>query len=1231
MKKLLLFFFFSVSISMHAQPPSTMPPFFACDDNNDGIATFDLSSQIPEILNGLNPNTSVVSFHETSIDAQIDSNSISAINSYSNITPNSQTIYIRVEDNAASQVYFSTIALIVNLPASAGTDGILTVCDSSTAVINLFSLINGGQPGGIWTRSSGSGGTFNAVTGTFTPTIGATTSTFTYTVSGSFPCPEDSSIVTIVINSCVVCGGTFTDPQGPSANYLNNADSTVTICPTNPGDVVTVTFTAFNTEANWDALYVFNGNSIASPQIASTNGAANVPGGLAGGFWGTVIPGPFTSSDTSGCLTFRFRSDNSGVRAGWVADVTCSPPISCARPTTITASAITANSVNLGWTNNSNTTTWEIEAVPTGQPQTGIPSYPPYTGNLPFPVAGLTANTCYTFYVRSVCSPTESSTWAESASVCTLSLPPGCGGEFTDNGGANGIYPNNSDVTTTICPDTPQEIVTVTFVSFNTEANFDALYVFNGNSIASPQIASTNGAANVPGGLAGGYWGTAIPGPFTSNSADGCLTFRFRSDNTLQRDGWLANVTCGPRPTCASPTGISASAVLVNSATLNWTQPANPDNSVANSWNVLILPAGSPAPTPTSTGWVAANENTLVITNLSPATCYTAYVRAVCSETDTSSWSGGTGVNFCTQLAPPQCGGQFVDNGGLANYANNSDNVYTICPTNPGEIVSVVFNSFDVEATWDALYVFDGNSIAAPQIASSNTAGNVPGGLAGGFWGTTIPGPFISTSPDGCLTFRFRSDNTQNRAGWIANIICAPDADKILLVAFVDSNNNGVRDDGELSFPNGSFVYQQNNNGTNILGYSPTGQYALYDTNPANTYSFSYQLQPEFAPYYNSGTTTYNNITVGSGTQILYFPIILTQSYNDMVVSISPVTAPRPGFTYVNRITYKNLGIAAANGILTFAKPTQIDTYTVSQTGTVNNVSGFTYAFTNLMPNETRTMDVTMTVPAVPTVNINELLTASVSVTAPADDINPNNNSASNSQIVVNSWDPNDKMESRGKTIPFNTFAESDYFFYTIRFQNNGTANAIDVRIEDLLNSRIDETSVLMVSSSHNYTMKRIGNQLVWDFKNIFLAPSGLNENASRGYVQFKVRLQPGFQPGDIIPNNASIFFDANPAIVTATFNSKFTVPLSIADFDANSFALYPNPATGHIQVELINTNEELRKVAIYDLLGKVVKIIPVTATNSLTIDVSDLPNSVYLVEITSANNVTLTKKLIIQ
>ncbi|WP_367175030.1 beta strand repeat-containing protein, partial [Flavobacterium sp.] len=105
----------------------------------------------------------------------------------------------------------SVATITVNPQPTSGNDGGTVVCETSVAVINLFSLITGEQTGGVWTRTSGSGGTFNAASGTFTPAVGATTSIFTYTVIGIAPCINDTSLATITINpqpNAGVDGGT---------------------------------------------------------------------------------------------------------------------------------------------------------------------------------------------------------------------------------------------------------------------------------------------------------------------------------------------------------------------------------------------------------------------------------------------------------------------------------------------------------------------------------------------------------------------------------------------------------------------------------------------------------------------------------------------------------------------------------------------------------------------------------------------------------------------------------------------------------------------------------------------------------------------------------------------------------------------------------------------------------------------------------------------------------------
>ncbi|WP_396139298.1 fibronectin type III domain-containing protein [Flavobacterium sp.] len=568
------------------------------------------------------------------------------------------------------------------------------------------------------------------------------------------------------------CGGNFVDSGGLAGNYPNDANETTTISPITPGDVVTITFTSFNTQAGLDILRIYDGPNNTFPLLATLSG--------------TTLPTSYTASSATGELTFVFTSNGTTRAAGWVSNIACGPPPTCRKPITFNSSSVLSTSAVLNWIQPVNpdaslATSWHVLALPCGSAvptanSTGfvIASTNPYT------ITGLLPLTCYDLYIRAACSLTSTSIWEGPISFTTQVAPPACGGNFVDTGGTTASYAPDANSTTTICPVNVGDVVTVTFTAFDTEDTYDGLYVYNGNSITAPQISSANPVGNINGPLttAGAYWGDVIPEPFTSTSPNGCLTFNFRSDDIINNAGWIANVSCAPPPTCIAPTAISTTvgSITSSSVILNWTQPINPDGSTATAWQVLALPCGAPLPTATTTGFVNASTNPFTLTGLNSITCYDIYIRAVCSESDSSTWR--VIKNITTQVAPPVCGGDFVDVGGPnADYANTSDSTVPICPVNPGDVVTVTFTSFNTEATWDGLYVFDGNSILSPQIPSANPAGNVPGGLAGSYWGDltgNLPGPFTSTSNDGCLTFRFRSDGSGLRAGWVANVICSP-------------------------------------------------------------------------------------------------------------------------------------------------------------------------------------------------------------------------------------------------------------------------------------------------------------------------------------------------------------------------------------------------------------------------------------------------------------------------
>ncbi len=96
--------------------------------------------------------------------------------------------------------------------------------------------------------------------------------------------------------------------------------------------------------------------------------------------------------------------------------------------------------------------------------------------------------------------------------------------------------------------------------------------------------------------------------------------------------------------------------------------------------------------------------------------------------------------------------GHFYDSGGAAaNYSSDERSIWTLSPAG-ASTVTLHFNSFSTENTWDYLFLYDGNSINAPLI--------------GKYTGTTSPGTITSSGPS--ITAEFRSDCATTSAGWDA-------------------------------------------------------------------------------------------------------------------------------------------------------------------------------------------------------------------------------------------------------------------------------------------------------------------------------------------------------------------------------------------------------------------------------------------------------------------------------
>ena len=217
------------------------------------------------------------------------------------------------------------------------------------------------------------------------------------------------------------CDAMFYDDGGPNANYNNNRNFTMTFMPSTPGAKIQVVFQSFDTESNYDFLYVYDGTSTSAPLIGSQHS-------------GSDSPGTVTATNAAGAITFRFTSDSSVNKTGWAAHVTC-----LGLPLEATAS-VASQHIHIGETNT-------LYASASGGSGTYTYSWEPAEylndAHAQNPVFTATAAGDYTFIVT-VSDGEETATASVSFSVTDNT-------GVDENGIANvAVYPNPASSTITI-------------------------------------------------------------------------------------------------------------------------------------------------------------------------------------------------------------------------------------------------------------------------------------------------------------------------------------------------------------------------------------------------------------------------------------------------------------------------------------------------------------------------------------------------------------------------------------------------------------------------------------------------------------------------------------------------------------------------------------------------------------------------------------------------------------
>ncbi|MGJ8684832.1 MAG: DUF7619 domain-containing protein [Nonlabens sp.] len=410
---------------------------------------------------------------------------------------------------------------------------------------------------------------------------------------------------------------------------------------------------------------------------------------------------------------------------------------------------------------------------------------------------------------------------------------------------------------------------------------------------------------------------------------------------------------------------------------------------------------------------------------------------------------------------------------------------------------------------------------------------------------------------------------------------------------------------GNYNTITGTITYDQDNNGCSVTDPIAAGvlvqavetttsnqYFALTDANGNytlnvldGTFTISNNFSnPSVSVSPSSPTLTFPNATNSAVQDFCLTPIVLQE---DVTVTIIPISQARPGFDSSYRILLTNQSTLPVTDTIIFTYEDDYMTFLMAvpaaNASTANSLS-WNYTL-NPFDSLTYEIDFNLNPPTHPTfpLNANDILNLSASTYLTGADVDVTNNTFNLDQVVVNSYDPNDKTCLQGETI--DPVMIGEYLDYLIRFENTGTASAINVRIKDVIDtSKFDVNSIVPVDASHDYYMSVTnGNEVEFHFDDINL---DFNDATNDGHILFKIKTLNSLVDGDSFDNTAEIYFDFNFPIITNTETVTVMSTASTVETTDSSISLYPNPATNLIH---LSATSHLVSATIVDLNGRMV------------------------------------------
>lgn len=411
----------------------------------------------------------------------------------------------------------------------------------------------------------------------------------------------------------------------------------------------------------------------------------------------------------------------------------------------------------------------------------------------------------------------------------------------------------------------------------------------------------------------------------------------------------------------------------------------------------------------------------------------------------------------------------------------------------------------------------------------------------------------------------------------------------------------------------------------NNIGVQNVNGATTYSSNTRSYAAGEYYLIGDVGTNTVSVTSLPSYFTVTPATQVFNFSspstttapdfcVVANSNVDDLEIVLIPLFNVVPGLPAFYNIWFKNNGSTTLSGQITFQfDNTKMSFLSSSPAANAITTNTVVYNYVNIAPFESRLINnVKFQIATPPTVDSGQIIPFSGNITPVVADYTPTNNTCVVNQTVVNSQDPNDIIVHEGATLTL-ARAQQEYLHYTIRFQNVGTSDAINIKVLNDLDSKLDWSTFKLISTSHDCRVKNTNNHNEFLFENIYL-PGTSNEPLSHGYITFKVKPISTIAVGNVIPNAANIYFDFNAPIATNVATTTIISNLGIENFAFDDFNYFPNPVKNTFNVSNAST---ISAIEITSVLGQTMFSKKINELQT-EINLSELSKGIYFVKVTS-------------